>query len=70
MNTASTAPSIHQLVRERRLSPRQGAHLLEVRRTVRAARERRARKPITKLVIAVAGLVLAMLGFPRQQSSS
>ena len=65
-------PMIHELVREGRATPEQGALLIEFRRDLAESRERkrRSRKPLTNFLIAVGTFVLVLLGIRSNNTTS
>jgi len=61
---------IHDMVRSGRVSPEDGAHLLELREEIVERRERKhmPRSFTVRLLLVVGVFVLAMLGVRRQNS--
>jgi hypothetical protein len=62
-------PMIHDLVREGRVSPRDGALLIELRRDVAKHRERKLRpqNAFVRIAVGIGVLILAVLGVRRYQ---
>ena len=65
----TATPMIHDLVREGRVSPQQGATLLELRRDVAKRREQKLhpRGAFVRIAVGLGVLILAVLGVRRYQ---
>lgn len=65
----TATPMIHDLVREGRVSPQDGALLIELRRDVAHHRERKLRpqSALVRLAVGLGVLILAVLGVRRYQ---
>ena len=67
-----TTPMIHDLVRERRISPEQGARMLELRRSLAARRRAldiRRLPAYARIFVAIGTLVLAVIGIRRENNA-
>jgi hypothetical protein len=65
----TATPMIHDLVREGRVSPQDGALLIELRRDLAHRRERKLRpqSAFVRIAIGIGVLILAVLGVRRYQ---
>lgn len=61
----SATPLIHQLVRDGRARPRDGALLLELRRDLQKQRVRQSRGVLGSVLVGLAIFVLGAFGFKR-----
>lgn len=65
----TATPMIHDLVREGRVSPQDGAYLMELRRDIAHRRELKMRpqNAFVRIAVGVGVLILAVLGVRRYQ---
>ncbi len=61
-------PLIHQLVREGRATPDEGAHLIELRRSLQKQRVRRSRGFAGTVLFTLVFVVLGLFGIRRQSA--
>lgn len=67
----SATAKIQELVRDGKATPSQGARLIQLRREIAASRERqlRRRHPMTNVLLAMGGFLLALLGIIRRDAA-
>ena len=70
-DSMSGTAMIHDLVRDGRATPEQGAAMIQLRRELAASREKKARRrhPITNAFIAVGAFFLLLAGIIKRDSA-